>query len=76
MGRGKGPGGSINVFPGPSQPFGMVQLSPDTEAHGYGYHYYDKRIQGFSMTHMSGPGCPNEGDVFFTATAGAALRDL
>lgn len=54
----------------------MVQLSPDTEAHGYGYHYYDKRIQGFSMTHMSGPGCPNEGDVFFTATAGAALRDL
>jgi len=71
VGTGKGPGGSINLFPGPSMPFGMVQLSPDTEGNGYGYHYYDKDIQGFSMTHMSGPGCPNEGDIFFTATTGA-----
>lgn len=71
IGTGKGPGGSINLFPGPSMPFGMVQLSPDTEDQGYGYHYYNKNIQGFSMTHMSGPGCSNEGDVFFTATTGA-----
>ncbi len=70
VGTGGGPGGSINLFPGPSLPFGMTQLSPDTESHGYGYHYQQKQIQGFSMTHMSGPGCPNEGDVFFTPSTG------
>ncbi len=70
IGTGTGPGGSINLFPGPATPFGMVQLSPDTEDHGYGYHYNDPFVGGFSMTHMSGPGCPNEGDVFFTATTG------
>ena len=70
IGTGKGPGGSQNLFPGASMPFGMVQLSPDTESRGYGYHYYQPDIQGFSMTHMSGVGCPNEGDVFFTATSG------
>ncbi len=71
IGTGTGPGGSINLFPGPSMPFGMVQLSPDTESRGFGYHSYQPDIQGFSMTHMSGPGCANEGDVFFTATTGA-----
>ncbi|MEJ2009884.1 MAG: glycoside hydrolase family 92 protein, partial [Acidobacteriota bacterium] len=70
IGTGKGPGGNQNLFPGATVPFGMVQLSPDTESHGYGYHYYQPDIQGFSMTHMSGPGCPNEGDVFFTPTTG------
>ncbi len=70
IGPGQGPGGSENLFPGAALPFGMVQLSPDTEGHGYGYHYDQNTIQGFSMTHMSGVGCPNEGDVFFAATAG------
>lgn len=70
IGTGQGPGGSQNLFPGPAMPFGMVQLSPDTEGHGYGYHYYQNEIQGFSMAHMSGVGCSNEGDVFFTATTG------
>ncbi len=70
IGTARGPGGGINLFPGATTPFGMVQLSPDTEDHGYGYHYGDTAIQGFSMTHMSGPGCANEGDVFFTATTG------
>ena len=70
IGTGNGPGGGINLFPGATTPFGMVQLSPDTEGHGYGYHYADTTIQGFSMTHMSGPGCPNEGNVFFAATTG------
>lgn len=73
IGTGTGPGGSQNLFPGAVMPFGMVQLSPDTENHGYGYHYYQKNIQGFSMTHMSGVGCSNEGDVFFTATTGPIL---
>ena len=70
IGTGNGPGGGINLFPGATLPFGMVQLSPDTEERGYGYHYGQYDIQGFSMTHMSGPGCANEGDVFFTATTG------
>ena len=70
IGTGGGPGGGNNLFPGATTPFGMVQISPDTESQGYGYHYDQPAIQGFSMTHMSGPGCNNEGDVFFTATTG------
>lgn len=70
VGTGFGPGDGINLYPGAAMPFGMVQLSPDTEDHGFGYHYTQTEIKGFSMTHMSGPGCANEGDVFFTATTG------
>jgi predicted alpha-1,2-mannosidase len=81
VGTGRGSGNTANrtkenLFPGASLPFGMVQLSPDTEGHGYGYHYYQADIQGFSMTHMSGPGCANEGDVFFTATTGPVLTEV
>jgi predicted alpha-1,2-mannosidase len=65
-----GPGGGNNLFPGATTPFGMVQLSPDTEDRGFGYHYNQSDIHGFSMTHMSGVGCDNAGDVFFTATTG------
>lgn len=54
-------------------PFGMVQLSPDTEDHGYGYHYDQDQVHGFSMTHMSGVGCANEGDVFFMPTTGPVV---
>jgi len=32
IGTGAGPGGGINLFPGATTPFGMVQLSPDTES--------------------------------------------
>ncbi|HEX3986924.1 MAG TPA: GH92 family glycosyl hydrolase [Acidobacteriaceae bacterium] len=70
IGTGTGPGDTINLFPGPTLPFGMVQLSPDTEDRGFGYHYAQAVIHGFSMTHMSGVGCPNDGEVFFTATTG------
>jgi len=70
IGTGTGPGSTINLFPGAALPFGMVQLSPDTEDKGYGYHYDQLAIHGFSMTHMSGVGCPNDGEVFFTATTG------
>lgn len=76
IGTGRGPGGGINLFPGAAMPFGMVQLSPDTEDHGYGYHYGDTAIRGFGMTHMSGPGCSNEGDVFFTATTGPVHTEM
>ncbi len=70
IGTGTGPGDTINLFPGATMPFGMVQLSPDTEDRGFGYHYSQLTIQGFSMTHMSGVGCPNEGEVFFAPTTG------
>lgn len=71
IGTGKGPGDTENLYPGPVAPFGMVQLSPDTEDHGLGYHYSQMTIKGFSMTHMSGVGCPNEGEVFMMPTTGA-----
>ncbi|MGC2162318.1 MAG: GH92 family glycosyl hydrolase [Silvibacterium sp.] len=76
IGTGHGPGDSENLFPGAAMPFGMVQLSPDTESNGYGYHYYQDTIQGFSMTHMSGVGCANEGDIFFTPTTGPVLTQI
>jgi predicted alpha-1,2-mannosidase len=75
IGTGEGPPPTVNLsnentFPGATMPFGMVQLSPDTESKGYGYHYDQDTIQGFSMTHMSGVGCPVAGDIFFTPTTG------
>ena len=76
IGTGRGPGGKENLFPGPSMPFGMVQLSPDTESYGFGYHYYQPAIQCFSMDHMSGPGGSNEGNVCFTATTGPVQTAL
>jgi predicted alpha-1,2-mannosidase len=76
VGTGYGPGEDINLFPGAAMPFGMVQVSPDTEDHGLGYHYAQTLIKGFSMTHMSGAGCANEGDVFFTATTGPIVTQV
>ena len=56
-----GTGGHGHLYPGPSAPFGMVQLSPDTYNDGWdwcaGYHASDNSIQGFSHTHLSGTGC-------------------
>src|ERR1039458_5681404 len=74
IGTGGDPDDGINLFPGAVRPFGMVQLSPDTEDHGFGYHYIQSWIKGFSMTHMSGVGCANQGDVFFTATDRKSTR--
>jgi predicted alpha-1,2-mannosidase len=76
IGTGGDPDDGINLFPGATTPFGMVQLSPDTEDHGFGYHYIHKKIKGFSMTHMSGPGCANAGNVFFTATTGPIVTQV
>lgn len=76
VGTGGDPDDGIDLFPGAVRPFGMVQLSPDTEDHGFGYHTIHKWIKGFSMTHMSGAGCANEGDVFFTATTGPIVTQV
>ncbi|WP_419803909.1 GH92 family glycosyl hydrolase [Terriglobus sp.] len=55
-----GTGGHGHTFPGATVPFGAVQLSPDTDNHGWdwcsGYHHMDSSIMGFSHTHLSGTG--------------------
>jgi predicted alpha-1,2-mannosidase len=76
VGTGSDPDDGINLFPGATTPFGMVQLSPDTEDHGFGYHYIQTKIKGFSMTHMSGPGCANGGNVFFAPTTGPVVTQI
>jgi predicted alpha-1,2-mannosidase len=76
IGTGGDPENGANLYPGAVRPFGMVQLSPDTEDHGYGYHTVQSWIKGFSMTHMSGVGCANQGDVFFTATTGPIITQV
>jgi predicted alpha-1,2-mannosidase len=51
--------GEGKTFPGPTTPFGLVQLSPDTMTGGDnapGYSYEHTTIEGFSFTHMSGVG--------------------
>ncbi|MCU4186718.1 GH92 family glycosyl hydrolase [Acidiferrimicrobium sp. IK] len=62
-----------DTFPGADAPFGMVQWSPDTPSRpaGGGYSYDDSSILGYSLTHLSGPGCSAEGDVPILPTAGA-----
>jgi predicted alpha-1,2-mannosidase len=66
--------GEGNTFPGPSAPFGMVQVSPDTDTTNWdtdsGYEYTDPTIQGFSLTHLSGTGCPDLGDFLFVPQVG------
>lgn len=66
-------GGAGNTFPGADAPFGMLQWSPDTVTHQHGgYHYDDNRIKGFSLTHLSGPGCSDFGNVPFMPTLGTS----
>ncbi len=66
--------GGGNTYPGPTAPFGMVQLSPDTETQLWdtasGYEYSDPTILGFSLTHLSGTGCPELGDFLFMPQVG------
>jgi predicted alpha-1,2-mannosidase len=61
-----------NDFPGADAPFGMVQWSQDTVSRpdGGGYAYGDSAISGFSLTHLSGPGCRAAGDIPVLPTVG------
>ncbi len=74
-----------HVFPGACVPFGMVQLSPDTDTIPYavngkytgtvyrycaGYQHSDKTIVGFSHTHFSGTGHSDLGDFLIMPTVG------
>ena len=72
-----GTGGHGHTFPGATLPFAMVQLSPDTRIDGSwdgcsGYHYSDKKIYGFSHTHLSGTGCSDYGDIMLMPMTGKA----
>jgi predicted alpha-1,2-mannosidase len=77
-----GTGGEGHTFPGAVAPFGMVQLSPDTDTrcrirecygHAAGYRYDDPTIQGFSQTHFSGAGHSDLGDFLLMPLAGDAV---
>ena len=74
-----------HVYPGATVPFGMVQLSPDTDTIPYavdgkynppvyntcsGYQYDDPTIVGFSHTHFSGTGHSDLGDILLMPTTG------
>ncbi len=69
-----GTGGHGHTFPGPTLPFGMVQLSPDTRLTGWdgcsGYHYSDHVLYGFSHTHLSGTGVSDYGDILLMPVTG------
>jgi predicted alpha-1,2-mannosidase len=78
-----GTGGDGHTFPGATVPFGMIQLSPDTEIKHFkqsykwaaGYRYEDNSILGFSHTHFSGSGHSDLGDVRFMPIAGDVKLD-
>ncbi|GAA4338268.1 GH92 family glycosyl hydrolase [Mucilaginibacter gynuensis] len=74
-----------HTYPGATVPFGMVQLSPETDTASYelngkynpdvykycaGYQYDDKTIVGFSHTHFSGTGHSDLGDFLIMPTVG------
>jgi predicted alpha-1,2-mannosidase len=73
-----GTGGDGHTFPGATRPFGMVQLSPDTQTRHFkqsypwaaGYRYEDDSILGFSHTHFSGTGHSDLGDVLLMPYTG------
>lgn len=80
-----------HTFPGASAPFGMVQLSPETnlqnmynsngtynsEVYRYcsGYQYDDSTIFGFGHTHFSGTGHSDLGDFLIMPTTGTMVTE-
>lgn len=81
-----GTNGMGHTFPGACVPYGLVQLSPDTDtiphnvdgkyqprAYEYcaGYQHKDSTIVGFSHTHFSGTGHSDLGDVLLMPVTGA-----
>jgi predicted alpha-1,2-mannosidase len=78
--------GMGHTFPGACAPFGIVQLSPDTDTIPHningvyqgkvyeycaGYQYTDNTIVGFSHTHLSGTGHSDLGDIMIMPQTGA-----
>jgi predicted alpha-1,2-mannosidase len=67
-----GTAGGGNTVPGATLPFGMVQWSPDTNQDAW-YRYDEKAVLGFSLTHISGAGCPLYGDFGILPVTGELL---
>jgi putative alpha-1,2-mannosidase len=80
-----GTNGMGHTFPGACVPFGLIQLSPDTDTIPHnvngeyqkdvykycaGYQYSDPTIVGFSHTHLSGTGHSDLGDMLIMPTVG------
>lgn len=83
-----GTDGMGHTFPGACVPFGIIQLSPDTDTIPHnvngvyqpdvykycaGYQYSDTTIVGFSHTHFSGTGHSDLGDLLIMPTTGPLL---
>ena len=81
-----GTNGMGHTFPGACAPFGIVQLSPDTDTVPHdidgeyqprvyeycaGYQHKDSTIVGFSHTHFSGTGHSDLGDLLLIPVTGA-----
>ena len=80
-----------HTYPGATAPFGMVQLSPETdmqpmfsedgnynkETYRYcsGYQYEDSTIFGFTHTHFSGTGHSDLGDILIMPTTGKLVLE-
>ena len=79
-----------HVYPGATAPFGMVQLSPQTnfevmfkegrynsKTYEYcaGYQYKDSTIVGFAHTNFSGTGHSDLGDLLVMPTTGKLILD-
>ncbi len=77
-----------HTYPGATVPYGMVQLSPETDTQSYelngkynpdvykycaGYQYEDKTIVGFSHTHFSGTGHSDLGDFLIMPEVGTLM---
>ena len=77
-----------HTYPGATVPFGMVQLSPDTDTIPYedggkynknvykycaGYQYGDNTIVGFTHTHFSGTGHSDLGDILLMPISGKLM---
>lgn len=63
-----------NNYPGATTPFGMVQLSPDTQPapdwyDASGYNYNDSDIHGFTHTRLSGTGACDLIDICLFPTS-------
>ena len=80
-----GTNGMGHTFPGACTPFGIVQLSPDTDTVPHnidgkyqprvyeycaGYQHKDSTIVGFSHTHFSGTGHSDLGDILVMPVTG------
>ena len=80
-----GTNGMGHTFPGACVPFGIVQLSPETDTIPHnvdgryqgkvyeycaGYQHRDKTIVGFSHTHLSGTGHSDLGDILIMPMTG------